>query len=747
MKKQLRHSLLFTLFLVAAAVCASAKTSPDCLYVVGEPIYGDYDIWKVPEPTAANVETYQPFALQETAPGSGIYQGWFMPEYRRSTMLVPFKKFRICTALGNEVFDGKKNAIGAGAIYDSPVALQFDADGLDRMSYVASEDDGISSGVSAFDLGDNEVECLSITVDTNKHTVLIDDMSHFYLVGSISGDVPPTYDNIEYYRDYELDVIHSRGKYYAVEDIPAGKFDFYICRGLSGAEYAKIGPSEDVEVAFEDNGYCDTGKPSCSFSSGVVAGSWNCKSWDGGRVAFCVYQGNETYVFHDIKSIHKIWLCDNYSLGEYDASKRLTEVEPGIFKGSFDIAAGATKLFNFHTVDNPETGDDAVWIACLGEGCPLLFDDKGEMPYTVPMAMSRGECVYTYNWKGGVISVTLNLNDFTLSMSTDPANVTKYIYPMGCYDIEDAPVPANFREYNESWSRAIYETMAGGIYEGEFRVRYNSAFKVNFMTAFNELGWDNMAICPLSGNEEIDFGRTGMATVPYTMKPWREAGYWTVPGEWPGYGVGVSVSEATREVTFEVPELRRVIYLVGMPNGWATPAEYNAAAFDDWQLTKVGDSNLYTGVFSIPQGEATFRFYASLDGWDGASWGIREDDNMYACMMVDGMYDGSIVKGKGSYSFPEWPGGLMYMTVDLNNGKVKFSDAAHAELEPTIVATSDVVIAGVGHVTVTLAQPRQVTVFNTVGMLVKSLELPAGTNEIPLAPGFYIVNGHKVIVR
>lgn len=113
------------------------------------------------------------------------------------------------------------------------------------------------------------------------------------------------------------------------------------------------------------------------------------------------------------------------------------------------------------------------------------------------------------------------------------------------------------------------------------------------------------------------------------------------------------------------------IFLVGQPSGWSTPDEGSAAHYANWKLTEADDaigSKIYYGTFQIEAGQAQFRFYTALTGWDGgASVGAQVEDNPVECEMVNGVYSGAAVAGKGSFQFSAWEGGLMKMTVDLSN--------------------------------------------------------------------------------
>lgn len=125
-----------------------------------------------------------------------------------------------------------------------------------------------------------------------------------------------------------------------------------------------------------------------------------------------------------------------------------------------------------------------------------------------------------------------------------------------------------------------------------------------------------------------------------------------------------------------------VIYLVGAPSGWVEPSAGNADKYEGWTLSE--DENaigslVYSGTFDIAAGQAQFRFYTKLSGWDeGDSYGSQTDDNP-----VDITWDaatgwnGSLVKGKGSFNIPDWAGGKIHMVVDMsgNTYSVAFTPA------------------------------------------------------------------------
>lgn len=115
------------------------------------------------------------------------------------------------------------------------------------------------------------------------------------------------------------------------------------------------------------------------------------------------------------------------------------------------------------------------------------------------------------------------------------------------------------------------------------------------------------------------------------------------------------------------------IYLVGAPEGWKGPDEANAAHYAEWRLFEADDaigSKVYSGVFDIPAGDsAMFRFYTALTGWDADSYGVQVDDNavQFPDAFADGTFTHQLIKGKGSFWFPNWEGGKMTIVVDMSD--------------------------------------------------------------------------------
>ncbi len=129
-------------------------------------------------------------------------------------------------------------------------------------------------------------------------------------------------------------------------------------------------------------------------------------------------------------------------------------------------------------------------------------------------------------------------------------------------------------------------------------------------------------------------------------------------------------------VHFEQPQRAssNCIYLVGQPEGWYGPYAANQTHYDSWRLEETTDGGYY-GAFNVEAGAAMFRFYSSLTDWETDSYGCQVDDMPLEYDYSSGDYQLDLVRGKGAFSFPYWPGGIMYMWVSINDGIFRVSDS------------------------------------------------------------------------
>lgn len=121
------------------------------------------------------------------------------------------------------------------------------------------------------------------------------------------------------------------------------------------------------------------------------------------------------------------------------------------------------------------------------------------------------------------------------------------------------------------------------------------------------------------------------------------------------------------------------LYIIGDVSGWDIN---NGAMYLSEPQNGIG-SKIYSGEIEISAGQAAngFRFYTELGNWgdNGAlpSIGSNPDDgnNLSISMDENNYYSGPCVAGKGNWNISNWEGGMMKMTVDLNEMKVYFEKA------------------------------------------------------------------------
>lgn len=117
------------------------------------------------------------------------------------------------------------------------------------------------------------------------------------------------------------------------------------------------------------------------------------------------------------------------------------------------------------------------------------------------------------------------------------------------------------------------------------------------------------------------------------------------------------------------------IYLIGEPQGW-TITDGSMVAVE----TEIG-SKIYHGVFDIPEGKFTFRFYNELGDWESWSIGAQDDDNAVDISFTDGKYSGPVFvsagggdkKGKGSWTCADWAGGKVEVVINLNDKTIEMT--------------------------------------------------------------------------
>lgn len=231
----------------------------------------------------------------------------------------------------------------------------------------------------------------------------------------------------------------------------------------------------------------------------------------------------------------------------------------------------------------------------------------------------------------------------------------------------------------------VEETVEGSnIYSGNF---YIEAGKFQFRF-YSELGdWDAYSIGAQDEDNPVNITFTdgvysGDVVVYNEAEGILGKGSWQ-DSSWSGGNVEVVIDLNDNTITMTVTEGNTggggdegdtggedeenpaVIYIIGACQGWNINGDTMAL-----NETEVG-SKIYTGSYEIAADEFTFRFYTALGDWEAHSIGSLEsgaDEDMD----IDFPFEGPLYDGKGKFHVPDWPGGNVNITVDLNEMQVSF---------------------------------------------------------------------------
>lgn len=278
------------------------------------------------------------------------------------------------------------------------------------------------------------------------------------------------------------------------------------------------------------------------------------------------------------------------------------------------------------------------------------------------------------DWKGGVMTMN-NAYGVRLQENSGTAVAEDVMYLHRSTD--------SFTPWNGASAEVIsnFEKLTpdgNGNYVGNIEVVANE--KINFISALGGTQEANSVICPPS-DRNMNFNEaSGMYFSSAVVANQTAGAYWIVPGEKNFNIYKVTVTPGDKPVVkFEGEKIPNEIYLVGSPQGWDITS-------DSMPLKKTVNGGYY-GSYNIAAGDVLFRFYTSLGSWDNNSLGSQYDDNPIDLTDIVSESTYEMVRGKGSFLFSSWSGGMMYMYVQPSELCVTFSKepiAAAGEFAPEI---------------------------------------------------------------
>ena len=393
------------------------------------------------------------------------------------------------------------------------------------------------------------------------------------------------------------------------------------------------------------------------------------EGWPGGIIS--TGRGGITLTTDDIfkgnisaESLFYVGDANNWLVSDYryqcskldDSGKRFDVLIP---EGTWDFK-----------IIGPKNWQDFI---TLGSGGSVWKNEKGEYVMQLRNSSDSHNISFDYSSFSDCHGI-LDLDELTLTLPAEAAPLSErgkndevpdfsermYVVFPSLNEMElykgASPLVHNLYNYLEKIDE---NTWTGQIYlNGDF----------NFVFELTPKGQPNVCIGPSSGkdvslvcNDGYAYASGSLSESPFCWSPSEIAGKYavvTVTKEGDSFKVAVDCKEAVK--------LDYNIYLIGAPQGWYITE-------GNMPLRKT-DNGGYYGEFNIPKGDAMLRFYTQLGNWDTNSIGAHYDDYPMEFEMADGSLQTECVNGKGSWSFPDWPGGKMYIYVDLNAMKVDFSD-------------------------------------------------------------------------
>lgn len=270
------------------------------------------------------------------------------------------------------------------------------------------------------------------------------------------------------------------------------------------------------------------------------------------------------------------------------------------------------------------------------------------------------------NWAGGAVKLEFDAKTERLKIRNLEIDEAEILYLVGAPTGYVEPTIENKELFNKY---AFADIDGDGVYKGSISIP-SGAFEFCFAKGLN--GDSTTYIVP-NNSEVVKFDFYGIYEGATTYSQTRQ--YW-IHNNWQStedIEFAYDSNLNTISFTCETLEQSKYLYLIGTPSGWIGPDGGNEPYLRKWRLKNSEDNEyVYKGEFEIDNNQQlAFRFYDALTGWD---YGCEIDDNrFYYNIDNNGVYQGIIKKGKGSWSFAQWPTNKLYIEVDFSNMTVLFS--------------------------------------------------------------------------
>lgn len=593
-------------------------------------------------------------------------------------------------------------------------------------------------------------------VDINQMKVYIADMGGGYVLPS-SGYTIPDASTADNYIDRRIPYNGS-----AIIDIPKNEFDIWFQTGS-----VKTTPTDIHEISFDEDPFV----VSDNLPVGWQLQRIKCDNWEGGKV---LLDGMEAYDMSKLQQIKVITGTDNSQvLKRKDQSSLVFTGTVQFYQPLYEYYLYESTI-SFEIASKMVTHTNGYEISqTLTVGCPIsnVYSGVEDADRSLILQNGRGSMKVGFNSmpillpniSTGKFNITLDLDNLTLSIEqTEGPAVSSYEI------VADDESPLN-------GVRSFVDAATGNLLFEVMIVSNKNGFDFNFLRS------DGTVITPPTGTRSDDpgiitFDEWGlwkgnysdrrpdyviMSTADDRQKA-KNANKWhfDIPeGEY--CVVSFMLNETDKELTvFSMAHNKH--FFISTTATDDAPYIANLVKFKERILKDNGDG-IFKGKVEIPNGwdKMNMTFYKA--GYNNGYGLIRdsygkstevfdltntEEQTQPAWYYYKEFYNGI----KNYYPAQTWiifgEPAVYDVTYDENKNALTVAYFAPLAVEKISTEENSIkVFPDKNGVTVKALNSSHLKIYNVSGVMVKSLEVPPGRSQVSLAPGMYIINGQKLMVK
>lgn len=367
----------------------------------------------------------------------------------------------------------------------------------------------------------------------------------------------------------------------------------------------------------------------------------------------------------------KLYLVGDFSGWAFDDSYAF---EPSPADPSkFNIVIPANTNF-FKITDAPDW--DAV---ALGYGGQITQNANGDFVVALEALSSSNNITFDQPLTADINAV-VDINALTLTLPSDaPLTVTgtdNNLNPDNLYISFASDKVSLYADAPKSIAQRFSFLPKTGADEwsGEIFIPAGE-FMLNFYLELAPKGQPNMMLAPAPGKNVNLVYSDGFAYATAIAQSADKAGYWTT-SNWKNGFVNITVKKQgdSYAVTFDKGSDigASQIYIIGNPTGWSIN--------DDTMPLQLTDKGGYYGHYTLPVGDAYFRFYTSLGSWGIGSIGSDPGfENIELDLSDQEISMPCYPGGEGCWVLYDWDGSELYVYADLSSNQVTFSKSPIAD--------------------------------------------------------------------